>query len=103
MQLEVFSSVLSSFRTFVFSVLEADPPTLSSHFDQALRKVASGLGNWATQADLTHLKHYLFPAGCFQDPKMVSKVRVVEDVAPDCHSLRRRLVDIQGRYFHRPF
>ena len=86
--------------------LEDAPSNLEEVFSKVLRLLAPGPGNWATTADLVHLKSsYFFPAA-FMDPRweaLACKARVIQSVAPDCHAKAKELEALQVNNFRRPF
>ena len=80
-----------AYRVFVFPVisfimqLEADHPELTARFQEVLRKLAPGPGNWISVADLFNLKLFGFKHG-FKAPEVMAlstKLRVINDIARD--------------------
>ena len=101
----VYQAFLLPILSFVMQ-LEDAPSNLEEVFSKVLRLMAPGPGNWATPADLVHLKSsYFFPAA-FMDPRweaLACKARVIQSVAPDCHAKAKELEALQVNNFRRPF
>eukprot|EP00973_Karenia_brevis_P048585 6745357-Karenia_brevis.AAC.1 len=75
-------------------------------FETAMRKLASGPGNWISHADICNLSR----AYCFQkeipDPRwtaLAAKLRVIHTVATDCLQRSTELQQLQQRCTRRPF
>ena len=95
---------IHSLLGFVGQLCEA-PPDLLQHFSAALRRLASGPGNWVTDKDLSNLTKFGFAAE-FPNPiwmLMSAKLRVTTFVIKDAKSLHKELVDLQLEYPQRPF
>jgi hypothetical protein len=86
--------------------LEPLPDGLQPKYDEVLRRLAPGPGNWVTFNDLSHLQSaYSFPLE-FPDLRWVAdaaKLRVIEHFARDCHKKAKELEECQLRHFRRPF
>ena len=103
---------ITIFRPFVSSVLafimqlEPLPDELGAKYEEVLRRLAPGPGNWVTINDLTHLHaDYFFPV---EFPNLhwtaqAAKLRVIDKLARDCHRKRSELEEWQSRNLHRPF
>ncbi len=92
------------YKVFIVSVLsyvmqlESEPLDLMDMYDQALRKLLPGPGNWLSRADAQHLKAcYCFPLS-LPDPRWLAfacKLRVVKEIAPDCVAKHAELENLR--------
>jgi hypothetical protein len=99
-------------RTFIAPILsfvmqlERCPEELDDLFLKVVRLLAPGPGNWISAADANNLqRHYGLPLP-FADPRwtaLAAKLRVIENIAPDCHERVRELETTHANNWYRPF
>ena len=101
----IFRPFIASVLTFVMQ-LEPLPDEFHGKYQEVLRRLAPGPGNWATFNDLTHLQSaYAFPLE-FPDllwTAQAIKLRAIETFARDCHKKQRELEQWQASHYRRPF
>jgi hypothetical protein len=71
----------------------------------AMRKLASGLGNWVKQKDLENLTLFGFATEfrTIENTSRAAKLRLLTDVAKDAAQKQEDIKRIQAEYLHRPF